>query len=201
MMDKSTFSNDTVVNMLQNDLVAVRVNIDDERTGAEVKKKYAIRAMPTSLLLTPDGQEIKRNVGYMGSTQFLDWAGDTSKISFALWYNFPTARAAAVKEKKLLLVLVMHDSLHISGLQEKLHRTDFQSAMIKKYVPALLTGINPAHTAFIKQYSLIPSLDFVAAFYVFEPVTMDIRRVIPVRQSDMFRLQYVIQPLFSNEPS
>ncbi len=200
LMDKTTFTNDTVVNSLQNDLIATRVNIDDERTGAEVKKKFNIQAMPTSLLLTPDGQEIKRNVGYMNSTQMLEWIGDTAKILFALWNDFPAARSFAEKNKKQLLVLVIHDSVHIPVLQKELRRAEIKSALNQKYVPTLLVNTNPSHLPHIKQYSLLPSTDFVAAFYVFDPASMDIKKVLPLRQSDISQLGFLIYPLTGERP-
>ncbi|MBI2427533.1 MAG: thioredoxin family protein [Ignavibacteriales bacterium] len=192
LMDKTTFANDTVINSLQNDLVATRVNIDDERTGADVKKKFNIQAMPTSLLLTPDGQEIKRHVGYMSSTQMLEWLGDTAKILFALWNDFPTARSLAEKNKKQLLVLVLHDSVHIPVLQIELRRAEIKNALNEKYIPTLLVNANPAHGPHIQQYSLLPSTDFVAAFYVFDPASMDVKQVLPVRQSDISQLRFFI---------
>lgn len=200
LMDKTTFTNDTVVSSLKNDLVATRVNIDDERTGAEVKKKFNIQAMPTSLLLTPDGQEIKRNVGYMNSTQLLEWIGDTAKILFALWNDFPSAQSLAEKNKKQLLVLVLHDSVQIPMLQKELRSPQIKNALNQKYVPTLLINTNPAHAPHIRQYSLLPSVDFVAAFYVFDPASMDIKQVLPLRQMDLFRLKYVITPLIGDLP-
>lgn len=195
LMDKTTFTNDTVVNSLKNDLVATRVNIDDERTGAEVKKKFNIQAMPTSLLLTPDGQEIKRNVGYMNSTHLLEWIGDTAKILFALWNDFPAARALAGKNKKHLLVLVLHDSVQIPMLQIELRSPQIKNALNEKYIPTLLVNINPAHEPHIKQYALLPSADFIGAFYAFDPSSMDVKQVLPIRQFDIPRLKYLIYPL------
>lgn len=199
LMDKTTFTNDTVVNSLKNDLVATRVNIDDERTGAEVKKKFNIQAMPTSLLLTPDGQEIKRNVGYMNSTRLLEWLGDTAKILFALWNDFPTAQSLAAKHNKLLLALVLHDSTQIPMLQRELRSAEIKNKVNEKYSPTLLVNTNPSHLPHIKQYSLLPSTDFVAAFYVFDPVSMDVKQVLPLRQMDLFRLQFTLTPLTKME--
>lgn len=199
-MDRTTFSDDSVVHLLQNNLVAVRVNIDDEGTGADIKKKFNIQAMPTSLLLTPSGQEIKRHVGYLNSAQFLEWTADTVGILFALWNNLPTARAMAMKEKKKLLVLVIQDSASIPSLQKELRRPEIRKGLNKKFIPTLLVVTNPAHNTFIRQYSLSPSIDFIATFTSFSPQTMEIVQVLPVRQSDMVRFRYIFLPLLGEDP-
>lgn len=201
LMDKTTFANDTVITALRNTLVATRVNSDDLFIGQEVKKKYNIQALPTSLLLTFDGQEIKRHVGYMNATEFLEWIDDTAKILFSTWSDFPTARMTATKKQKQLLILVLHDSLHISTLQKELRAADVKRALQKKFVPTLLVQSHPSSARYIQEYALLPSTDFVSAFYVLEPTSMEILQVLTLRQTDMSRLRYILHTLMQISPT
>ena len=73
LMDKTTFASDSVVDFLNSNFIAARVNVDEPILGAAHVTRYRVEAMPTSLLLTPDRKEVKRMVGYMNEHDFLTW--------------------------------------------------------------------------------------------------------------------------------
>lgn len=67
MMDRQTFPNLMVVSELEN-WVPVKVDVNRNRAMA---KKFAVRSMPTLVLLNADGQEIGRKEGFLGPSDLL----------------------------------------------------------------------------------------------------------------------------------
>ncbi|MFA6456872.1 MAG: thioredoxin domain-containing protein [Bacteroidota bacterium] len=197
LMDRTTFANDTVMAMLQNDVIAVRVNIDDEKIGAEVKKKFNIQAMPTSLLLMPDQMEIKRNVGYMDGTQFIDWIADTAVSEFSRWDDFPGAATRAAAEHKKIFIVALQDSLKVYELDRAFRKPAVKRLIRDKCIPTLLLNNNTGHQKFIRQYVLLPSIDFIGYLYVFSPA-MELLQAVPLRNYDGLRLQEMVQQIIAD---
>ena len=192
LMDRTTFANDTVIASLQNDFIATRVNIDDERTGAEVKKKFNIQAMPTSLLLTAEQIEVRRNVGYMNASKFNDWIVETTTPEFMSWDSFSSSLTRAKTENKSVFVLVLQDSLKLDELQKSFGNTEIKRMIKRKYIPTLLLNNVPEHREIIKKYTLVPSVDFIGCIYTFSP-TMELEHTLPLRNFDAFRLDILLK--------
>ncbi|MFA5834962.1 MAG: thioredoxin family protein [Bacteroidota bacterium] len=196
MMDKTTYTNHVVTSSLQNNFIATRVNIDDERAGAEVKKKFNIVAMPTSLLLTSEQLEVRRKVGYMDVEKFIDWIVDTTVSEFMVWDDFATALANAKRVNKSLFVLVLHDSLKVFELQRSFQTPVVKQIIKDRFIPTILFDINPNHRKIIQQYSLLPFLDFIGCIYTFSP-SMELRQTLPLRNDDAQRIEGMVQQLTS----
>lgn len=52
------------------DYLACHVDISEERA---LSVKYRVRSIPASFILEPDGDVVKKNVGYMDEQKFLNW--------------------------------------------------------------------------------------------------------------------------------
>ncbi len=61
MLDQSTWQDAAVIDLLHTKAVAIKIDAEKEKTLAD---HYKVSAYPTLLLLTPDGTEIDRLVGY-----------------------------------------------------------------------------------------------------------------------------------------
>lgn len=70
MMDRQTFSQAAVLEEI-NHWIPVKIDVDANRTLAQ---QFGIEAMPTTVLLTAEGKEITRNVGYLGPTELITLA-------------------------------------------------------------------------------------------------------------------------------
>lgn len=68
-LERDTFGNETVANIINRDFVAVRLNAEKE--GEEEARRFAIQAYPTVLFVDASGREIKRINGYLGFNAFL----------------------------------------------------------------------------------------------------------------------------------
>jgi thiol-disulfide isomerase/thioredoxin len=68
-MDRITWSNASVVKWLNDNAVAIQVDVDHDRKSAG---KFRVRAMPTVVVMR-DGKEIDRAVGLKDADAFLKW--------------------------------------------------------------------------------------------------------------------------------
>lgn len=68
-LDRETFTNKNVVNMIASNFVAVRLNAEKE--GEDEARRFGVEAYPTVVFVDPKGKEIKRIRGYLGPDAFL----------------------------------------------------------------------------------------------------------------------------------
>ena len=68
-LDRETFTNENVVNMIASNFVAVRLNAEKE--GEDEARRFGVEAYPTVVFVDPKGKEIKRVRGYLGPDAFL----------------------------------------------------------------------------------------------------------------------------------
>lgn len=68
MLDKNTWTDAAVIQMLEQKTVALRIDAEKE---AALSKRYKIEAYPSVLLIHPDGTELDRLVGYRDPKSFL----------------------------------------------------------------------------------------------------------------------------------
>jgi hypothetical protein len=69
MLDKTTWTDAAVIQLLEQKTVALRLDAEKE---AALSKRYKIAAYPSVLLLKPDGTEIDRLVGYKEPKAFME---------------------------------------------------------------------------------------------------------------------------------
>jgi thiol-disulfide isomerase/thioredoxin len=70
-MDEHTFSDPQVSELLKRDFISVQYDIQSF-DGVELKQKYSIKTLPTLIVISPDGTEIKRIQGSLSATALLD---------------------------------------------------------------------------------------------------------------------------------
>ncbi|RKX18710.1 MAG: hypothetical protein DRP51_08690 [Candidatus Zixiibacteriota bacterium] len=79
LMDQNTFSNATVVNILNQSFNSVRVNAESDSllvhfdstvTGQEMKTIYDVRGYPTICFFKGDGEYLTHGIGYIGPDDF-----------------------------------------------------------------------------------------------------------------------------------
>lgn len=136
-MDKLVFTNDSVRMMLNTRLVPARVNIDDT-TGGRVRSRFNIQALPTSLILYPDGIEAKRVVGFQDASSFLQWLEDTSFSVFSSWQVFDSARETAQRTNRPILVLLLRTRADLDQVRRVFGGGKIQDLIRSRYVPSLL---------------------------------------------------------------
>lgn len=58
-MDRTTFSNNEIIDILDNDFVSIKVDID-EKEGYNLKEKYGVTMLPTILIFNSQGKMVER---------------------------------------------------------------------------------------------------------------------------------------------
>ncbi len=78
MMDEYTYTDNNVIEKINENFVAVKVNVDQEQNLAYY---YSIYSIPTIVYLSSDGKEVYRTVGYRSTSQIiLDMNTALSKV-------------------------------------------------------------------------------------------------------------------------
>jgi thioredoxin-related protein len=67
-MDQTTFRNKSVINLLNKEFVAIRVNTNK---NAKVAGQYNIRPVPDNWFLSADGKKLRNFLGYYEADQFV----------------------------------------------------------------------------------------------------------------------------------
>jgi len=67
-MEQTTFRNRSVINLLNKDFVAIRVNTNK---NAKVAGKYNIRPVPDNWFLSANGKKLRNFLGYYEADQFV----------------------------------------------------------------------------------------------------------------------------------
>ena len=79
-MNRSTFKDPVVVERL-NDLVAVKINAEDDKkingySGRELASRYGVAGYPALMVLGPGGEVRSRTSGFLNARDFLEWVED-----------------------------------------------------------------------------------------------------------------------------
>lgn len=69
-LDKTTFSNASVISYLNDNFVIMKVNIE-KGDGPALRSKYSVNSYPTLLFINSKGKEVHRISGYVDATDFL----------------------------------------------------------------------------------------------------------------------------------
>lgn len=77
-LDANTYSDAKVAEFVHANVVPFKIDAE-KGEGIEVAKKYSVKAFPTILLITSNGEEIDRLLGYMPPDKFLETLGNYLK--------------------------------------------------------------------------------------------------------------------------
>lgn len=69
-LDKTTFSNNKVVSLLNNNFIVLKMNME-EGEGPSIGLKYNVTGYPTVLFFNSNGEVINGIIGYAGSAEFI----------------------------------------------------------------------------------------------------------------------------------
>ena len=74
LLDSTTWKDRSVIDLLSARTIAIKINADQDSAFVE---KYKVEALPTLLVLKPDGSEVTRVVGYVDAAGFQARLGAT----------------------------------------------------------------------------------------------------------------------------
>lgn len=139
MMDRTVFSNDSVKTILETQYVAARLNIDDPTVTDSIKQQvFHIRVLPTSIVLSHSGKEMKRRIGYMSVTDFRGWINDSSLIAFGLWEDYIEARKTSRRDSKPMALVVVKSRSMLSSYEQLFLSPDVKRTIAENFVPTMV---------------------------------------------------------------
>lgn len=139
MMDRTVFSNDTVKTILETQYVAARLNIDDPTVTDSIKQRvFRVRALPTSIVLSHTGKEMKRRAGYMSLADFRGWINDSSLIAFGLWEDFLEARKTSGRDNKPMALVVVNSRSNLASYEQLFLSPDVKRTIAENFVPTMV---------------------------------------------------------------
>ncbi len=80
-LDRETFSEESVIRLVRESFVAVKVDVDQE---PDLKKRFKIEGLPTIVFLSPGGEELARLEGFRPPEVFLKEARKPAESSASL---------------------------------------------------------------------------------------------------------------------
>lgn len=80
-LDRETFGNGDVIKLVETFFVPVRIDTDHE---PKISARFAVKGLPTILLLSPDGKELRRLSGFRPADKFLSELRQTIKSAATL---------------------------------------------------------------------------------------------------------------------
>lgn len=67
-MQKETFSHDSVIDFLNNKVIAVKVNVDQDK---DIARTYRVRGLPATVLLLRNGEQVGPMPGFIPAKSYL----------------------------------------------------------------------------------------------------------------------------------
>ncbi len=74
-MEKEVFSNPEVVELLAENAIVYKVDIDDF-DGMAIKDQYRVKTIPTHVILLADGRELSRKESSLGVQEYVHWVSN-----------------------------------------------------------------------------------------------------------------------------
>lgn len=73
MMEMEVFNNNSVANYMNSNFINYKVDINTRR-GNNIAYKYGVKLLPTVIIITPKGEVIARETGFLDSKEFVEFA-------------------------------------------------------------------------------------------------------------------------------
>ncbi len=158
-MDRVTFQNDSVRQLLHSTYIPVRIDIDTRQFDDTLKASWRLSGVPTSLIVAANGSVLGRRVGYHGPRDFITWLSDSALLAYAGWLDLPLARRRSAELKKPLLVILTGELNNLEEVQLFFLHPEFRAFLQDRFVVTRIAGAGPVEVA---QYAELQRLYSVA---------------------------------------
>jgi len=121
-MDKTTYTNQKVVKLLNTNFVALKLDIETEE-GASMKKQFSVRMLPTILIFNSEGdmvERVEKTLSPQSMVSLLSFHDSTkSDLTVTYPYNTSPKKVEEAQDKEL-------DDLYNRYLTRKRTRTNYK---------------------------------------------------------------------------
>jgi thioredoxin-related protein len=160
-MDRVTFRSDTVRAILTSAYVPVRIDIDTKQLSDSLKANWAVRAVPTSLIMGARGSVLGRRMGYQSPGEFAAWLTDSAIIAYAGWLDFAAARQRSTAIRKPMLIIFTRGPENLEEIQAFFLEPRFRAFLQEHFVVTRVTGEGQdeqvQYASLSQMYSLTPT--------------------------------------------
>ncbi len=73
-MAATTFKEEEVAKLFNNNFINLKIDIEKDEDGADVARRYRVRAYPTLLMINGDGELVKQTVGFQTKDKLMAFA-------------------------------------------------------------------------------------------------------------------------------
>lgn len=73
-MAATTFQEDDVAKLFNKNFINLKIDIEKDEDGADVARRYSVRAYPTLLIINGDGKLVKQTVGFQTKDKLMAFA-------------------------------------------------------------------------------------------------------------------------------
>jgi thiol:disulfide interchange protein len=73
-MAATTFKEDEVAKLFNSNFINLKIDIEKDEDGADVARRYRVRAYPTLLIINGDGELVKQTVGFQTKDKLMAFA-------------------------------------------------------------------------------------------------------------------------------
>lgn len=73
-MAATTFQEDDVAKLFNKNFINLKIDIEKDEDGADVARRYRVRAYPTLLIINGDGELVKQTVGFQTGDKLMAFA-------------------------------------------------------------------------------------------------------------------------------
>lgn len=156
LMDKTVFTEDSVREMLTSRYIPARLNIDDPAATDSIKKRLRIHALPTSILISPAGLLLDRQVGFVPASDLLTWLGSISWEDYGPLQPFAAAMEHARATGKPVLLLAFREIPPQETLKKFFQLPEARALLGTQTVPSLLVYDAPDEKAILDSLRVLP---------------------------------------------
>lgn len=139
-MDRVTFRADSVRTILTTTYIPVRIDVDTKQLSDSLKANWAIKAVPTSLILAARGSILGRRTGYQHPGEFVAWLTDPAIIAYAGWLDYNAARTRSAVIRKPTLIIFTRGPQNLEEIQAFFLKPRFRAFLQERFVVTRVTG-------------------------------------------------------------
>lgn len=197
-MDRETFTDDSVRTALADRYIPARLDIDSPAYSDSLKKAWRLKGVPTSMILSPLGEEWRRRVGFQSARQMTAWLLDTTLTTSSGWRDLESARTAVRTSRKPLLIIIADNGEQVPLVDEFFADTTMLVFTARTFEPTLLVRSGPTghwidSLRVITPISLVPSSGFLLVVLSHDGRDLGQLPVYPMELGDALRIRQTLR--------
>ena len=151
-MDAEVFSIDSVRSAMETDFILARLDVGKLDTMLAMLSGLEVESIPTMVILTPQGLEVKRHSGLMDSSSLLQWLRDRTNNFLLSWPALPDARVIASRSHTPCLIFWMKSHTLLDRTYGGLRMPAFQQFLSTKVVPTVVIQADSAYAPVLEEF-------------------------------------------------